>query len=195
MGKTPVPLFLYGKDLRRSSEPVTEFNQELRDLVDSLFDACHLHGGIGLAAPQCHIFKRVAVIHIVGERFDRNTQRKVQFEEKLALINPVVIEVEGEQVGLEGCLSIPGQRFHAKVKRPHTVVCRFQDIEGTTRTIIGEDLLARALCHEVDHLDGKLYIDYLGGVSRHLIMGKFHKLEKQIMRQKVSPGAVRVFPR
>ena len=129
--------------LRKVSKPVQKFDLRLwlllRDLADTMYDA----DGVGLAAPQVGILRRVVVID-VGEGL-------------LELINPEIIETEGEQAGAEGCLSVPGRRGY--VVRPNKVTVRAQDRKGKEFTVTGEGLKARALCHEIDHLDGVMYVD------------------------------------
>ena len=129
--------------LRKVSKPVQKFDLRLwlllRDLADTMYDA----DGVGLAAPQVGILRRVVVID-VGEGL-------------LELVNPEIIETEGEQAGAEGCLSVPGRRGY--VVRPNKVTVRAQDRKGQAFTVTGEGLKARALCHEIDHLDGVMYVD------------------------------------
>ena len=129
--------------LRKVSKPVQKFDLRLwlllRDMADTMYDA----DGVGLAAPQVGILRRVVVVD-VGEGL-------------LELINPEIVEMEGEQAGAEGCLSVPGRRGY--VVRPNKVTVRAQDRKGKVFTVTGEELLARALCHEIDHLDGVMYVD------------------------------------
>ena len=131
--------------LRKTCHPVQKFNLRLwlllRDLADTMYDA----EGVGLAAPQIGILRRAVVIDVQDERG------------LIELINPEIVSAEGEQAGPEGCLSKPGRQGY--VVRPNKVTVRAQDRHGKTFEITGEGLLARAFCHELDHLDGKLYID------------------------------------
>ena len=131
--------------LRKKSREVTEFDEKLKILVDDMIETMHDADGVGLAAPQIGILKRVVVIDLYDG------------EGPVALINPRMIEESGVQIGEEGCLSLPGK--HGTVKRPLGVRVEFEDVEGNTFEIEGEELLARALCHEIDHLEGILYID------------------------------------
>ena len=119
--------------LRKKAKVVTKFDEKLVELLD----------GVGLAAPQVSILKRVVVID-VGEGL-------------LELVNPEIIATSGEQIDAEGCLSVPGE--DGEVKRPYVVRVRAQDRNGNTFEIEGEELLARAFCHEIDHLDGILFVD------------------------------------
>ena len=129
--------------LRKVSKPMQKFDLRLwlllRDLADTMYDA----DGVGLAGPQVGILRRVVVID-VGEGL-------------LELVNPEIIETEGEQAGAEGCLSVPGRRGY--VVRPNKVTVRAQDRKGKEFIVTGEGLKARALCHEIDHLDGVMYVD------------------------------------
>jgi len=131
--------------LRKVSHKVEKFNLRLwlllRDMADTMYDA----EGVGLAGPQIGILRRVVVIDIGDENG------------LIELINPEIIHMEGEQEGPEGCLSKPGRQGF--VRRPNKVTVRAQDRHGKWFEITGEGLLARAFCHEIDHLDGQLYID------------------------------------
>jgi peptide deformylase len=124
--------------------------------------------GVGLAAPQIGLSKRLTVIDCsCGEDED----------EKLVLINPRIVAAEGEQVGEEGCLSIPG--FREDVKRPLRVKVHAQDTQGDWIEVEGEDLLARAICHENDHLNGILFLQHISSLKRELIKRKIRKLRKK----------------
>lgn len=130
--------------LRKKCKEVKEMTERTRVLIDDMFETMYESNGVGLAAPQVGILKRLVVID-------------VDYETPLVLINPVIIEREGEQTGDEGCLSLPG--LAATVTRPNRVVCRCLNEEMEEIEIEGEGLLARAICHELDHLDGILYKD------------------------------------
>ena len=130
--------------LRKVCKPVTEMTPRVSQLIDDMFGTMYAANGVGLAAPQVGIVKRIVVID-VGD------------ENPLALINPEIIEMDGEQTGDEGCLSLPGKV--GTVTRPMHVVCKAFDRDMQEITVTGEGLLARALCHEIDHLDGILYKD------------------------------------
>lgn len=129
--------------LEKVCRPVTDFNARLHDLLDDMVETLAQAEGAGLAAPQVGVVRRVAVI-IDGEG---------GFME---LVNPVVIHAEGNQEGPEGCLSVPG--LYGMVDRPQKVKVQYQDRNGVLKMIELEDFLARAACHEIDHLDGKLYL-------------------------------------
>lgn len=131
--------------LRKKSKPVEVIDEKIKTLVEDMIDTMYDADGVGLAAPQIGILKRVVVIDIYDE-----TGVKV-------LINPEIVSVEGEQCELEGCLSVPGKS--GKVKRPTKVVAKGQNLNGEWVEVVGQDLLAVALCHEIDHLNGVLYID------------------------------------
>ena len=130
--------------LRKVCKPVTQMTDRLATLIDDMFDTMYEANGVGLAAPQVGVLRRIVVIDI-GEG------------EPLVLINPVIVESDGEQVGAEGCLSLPG--LQGEVARPQHVICKALDRDMQEITVEGEDLLARAICHELDHLDGILYKD------------------------------------
>lgn len=129
--------------LRKISKPMPKFDLRLWLLLRDMADTMYKAEGVGLAAPQVGILRRVVVID-VGEGL-------------IELVNPEIIATEGEQAGPEGCLSVPGRQGH--VVRPNKVTVRAQDRKGKSFEITGEGLLARALCHEIDHLDGIVYVD------------------------------------
>lgn len=130
--------------LRKKCKEVTEMTERTRVLIDDMFETMYDANGVGLAAPQVGILKRIVVID-------------VDYENPYVLINPVIVERDGEQTGDEGCLSLPGKV--ATVTRPNHVICRCLNEEMEEIEIEGEGLLARAICHELDHLDGILYKD------------------------------------
>lgn len=129
--------------LRKTCKPIKEITPNLLTLLDDMADTMYEANGVGLAAPQVGILKRAVVIDI-GEGL-------------VELLNPVILETRGSQTDEEGCLSLPGQS--APVERPYYVKAKAMDREGNEFIIEGEELMARALCHEIDHLDGILYID------------------------------------
>jgi peptide deformylase len=160
------PIVFYGDPvLERPSEPVTEFNDELKKLVDDMFESMYAAHGVGLAAPQIGISKRIAVIDVTFKE-DPNA--------KLVLINPEIIGREGRQTSKEGCLSLPD--FHENVTRANIVTVRAQDVDGKWFEKTGDDLLARALLHETDHLNGRLFISHVSALKRDLIKRKIKKL-------------------
>jgi peptide deformylase len=153
--------------LQRPAEPVTEFDDALRKLVDDMFESMYDAKGIGLAAPQIGISKRITVIDL---SFKKNP------EEKIVLINPEIIHKEGKQYEEEGCLSLPDIR--EKVSRAEKVTVRAQDEHGEWFEIDGDELLARAFQHEIDHLDGVLFIFRVSGLKRDLILRRIRKMQK-----------------
>ncbi len=130
--------------LRKVCKPVNKMTPRTEELIDDMFETMYDSNGVGLAAPQVGILKRIVVIDVM----DGNP---------LVLINPEIIETEGEQTGPEGCLSLPG--LEGEVTRPERVVCKALDRNMEEITVEGEGLLARCICHELDHLDGILYKD------------------------------------
>jgi len=162
------PLVKYGAaGLHTPAAPVTKFDDELGKLVSEMVAAMYAAPGIGLAAPQVGVPLRICVIDLsVGK----------QGGELLTLVNPEITELDGLQLEEEGCLSIPG--FTATVPRPERTVVRAVDRSGRPQTIEGTGLLARALQHEVDHLDGRLFLDRLRGIKRDMIVRKIRKLDR-----------------
>jgi peptide deformylase len=162
------PIVKYGNPvLEKPAAPVTDFDDELKTLVADMFESMYEAKGVGLAAPQIGISKRLAVIDV---SFKENPR------EKLVLANPEIIHTEGKQTQSEGCLSIPD--FRENVTRANIVTIRAQDVNGKWYEKTGEELLARAFLHETDHLNGKLYISHLSALKRDLIKRKIRKLVK-----------------
>jgi peptide deformylase len=153
--------------LERPSEPVTEFDEELRKLVDDMFESMYAAKGIGLAAPQIGIPRRLTVIDL---SFQKNP------EEKIVLINPEIIFREGKQYEEEGCLSLP--EIREKVSRAAKVKVKAQDVNGEWFELDGEELLARAFQHEIDHLDGVLFFRRVSALKRDLILRRIRKMQK-----------------
>ena len=131
--------------LHKVCKPVTAFDSKLHKLLDDMAETMADANGVGLAAPQVGILRRVVVVD-TGE-------------EVLELINPSLVETDGEQIGPEGCLSVPGK--YGLVKRPYTAKVRAQDRDGEWFEVEGEDLIARCFCHELDHLDGIVYTEVM----------------------------------
>jgi peptide deformylase len=162
------PIVKYGNPvLEKPAEPVTKFDDELKKLVEDMFESMYAAKGVGLAAPQIGISKRLAVIDVTF---------KEDPEAKLVLANPEIIHTEGKQTQSEGCLSIP--EFREPLKRANKVTVRAQDVNGNWYEKTGEELLARAFLHETDHLNGKLYISHLSALKRDLMKRKIKKLMK-----------------
>ena len=135
--------------LKKTSRPVTKFDDRLHMLLDDMKETLEEAGGVGLAAPQVGVLRRLFVVD-TGE-------------EVLECVNPEIIETSGEQVGAEGCLSVPGK--YGIVRRPNNVKIRAQDRDGEWFEAEGEELIARCFCHEYDHLDGKLYTE----IAEHML--------------------------
>ncbi len=151
--------------LRAKCREVTEFDARLRKLVRDMIETMHAAPGIGLAAPQVGVELRVAVLDLsVGE-----DPSKVHI-----LINPRLVQREGLETDVEGCLSLPG--ITDKVDRPLRVQVQAVDLEGRPIEISAEDWLARALCHEIDHLDGVLFVDHLRGLRKERVKRQLRKL-------------------
>ena len=153
--------------LERRGDPVTEFDDELQKLADDMFESMYAAKGIGLAAPQIGLSKRITVIDV---SFKENPA------EKIVLVNPEIIFREGRQHEEEGCLSLP--EIRDKVTRAARVKVKAQDLKGKWFEIEGEELLARAFQHEIDHLDGILFFRRVSALKRDLILRKIRKLQR-----------------
>ena len=162
------PIVKYGDPvLEKPAAPVEVFDGELRKLLDDMFESMYAAHGVGLAAPQIGISRRIAVIDV---------SFKEDPEAKLVLVNPQIIHTEGKQKGSEGCLSIPD--FREPVTRPMRVTVRAQDATGKWFEKTGEEMLARAFMHETDHLNGRLYIHHISALKRDLMKRRIRKLVK-----------------
>jgi peptide deformylase len=159
----------YGEPLlEQSAEPVTDFdNSDLRELIADMWETMYVARGVGLAAPQIGVSQRISVIDVSAGEDE---------SQKLILINPEIVSREGSQTGEEGCLSLPG--FRDQVRRANKVTVRAQNEHGEPIEVVGEELLARALQHEIDHLNGILFINHLSPLKRDLIRRKIRKLQK-----------------
>lgn len=153
--------------LSKKGAPVKDFGLKLAQFVEEMFASMYAAHGIGLAAPQIGVSKRITVI---------DTSFKERPEDRVVLINPEIIEREGKQFEEEGCLSLP--EIREKVRRAARVKVRAQNVNGEFFEVEGEELLARAMQHEIDHLDGILFIDHLSGLKRDLVKRKIRKLQK-----------------
>jgi peptide deformylase len=153
--------------LQRASAPVTEFDDELRKLVADMFESMYAAQGIGLAAPQIGIPKRLTVIDL---------SNKKEPKDKIVLINPEITLQEGKQVEEEGCLSLP--EIREKVRRSARVIVKAQDEYGKWSEREGSELLARAFQHEIDHLDGVLFIFRISALKRDLILRRIRKMQR-----------------
>jgi len=148
--------------LRKETVPVTQFNEALRTLINDMFETMYAAEGIGLAAPQVGRLERVAVLD-VGDQ-------------PLVIVNPEIVKAEGTAKGEEGCLSIP--EIYGDVERPARVIVNALDREGKPFALEASELLARCVQHEIDHLHGKLFIDYLSVLKRRAAMSKWEGMRK-----------------
>ena len=141
----------YGDDvLAKECREVKEITPRVRELVEDMLDTMYDANGVGLAAPQVGVLKRIVVIDVSPDA-----------DQPLVMINPQILESSGEQTGYEGCLSLPGKS--GVVTRPNYVKARAMDLDGNEYVVEGEELLARAICHELDHLDGHMYVEKVEG--------------------------------
>ena len=154
--------------LEKPGAPVTEFGPELEELAEDMFASMYAAQGVGLAAPQIGKGIRFCVVDVTAGKNP---------EAKIVLVNPEVTHAEGEVREEEGCLSIPG--FRGYVVRPQFVTVKAQTAKGEPFEIRGENMLARAFCHEIDHLNGILFLQHLGMLKRDMIKRKIKKLRKQ----------------
>lgn len=163
------PIVKFGDPvLDREADDVTEFGTpELDKFLADMFESMYAAKGVGLAAPQIGFSRKISVIDV------SNGERP---EDKLVLINPKIVKVEGRQEGEEGCLSIPG--FREQVRRGKRVTLRAKNAKGEEFEMTGEDLLARAFLHETDHLYGRLYITHISALKRDLMKRKIKKLQR-----------------
>ncbi len=152
--------------LRNLAKPVETFDQKLGEFADSMLETMYLSSGIGLAATQVGVSKRVIVIDVSETR-----------DQPLCLVNPEIIEREGEEESEEGCLSVP--TIYEKVTRAEKVKLKAQDKNGAEIEMDADGVLAICIQHEIDHLDGKLFIDYLSGLKRQRIRKKMEKEARQ----------------
>ena len=163
------PIVKYGDPvLETPAADVTEFGDKLQKLVDDMFESMYEAQGVGLAAPQIGISLRLSVIDV---------SFKEDPEAKLVLANPEILHMEGKQGGHEGCLSIPD--FRENLSRAQKVTIRAQDVNGNWYEKTGEDLLARAFQHEIDHLDGVLFIFRMSALKRSLNLRKIRKMQSE----------------
>ena len=162
------PILRYGeRPLHAPAEPVSRFDQNLHALIDDMIETMYAAPGIGLAAPQVGVAVRVFVADLSVGRDP---------SQLIVMVNPEFVEREGTQLEEEGCLSLPG--FNATVLRPARAVVRGLDREGREQRIEGTGLLARAFQHEIDHLDGLLFVDRLRGIKRDVIVRKVQRLQR-----------------
>jgi len=162
------PILTWGDPrLKQDSADVGEWSPELEVLVEDLFESGYAEEGLGIAAPQVGVNLNLAVVDLsCGQDPALRT----------VLINPEIVQTEGTQTGPEGCLSIPG--IHEVLERPKEVWVKNRRRDGSWEELHGEDLLARAYCHEIDHLRGRLFVEYFGPVKRQVIKRKYEKSRK-----------------
>lgn len=162
--------------LRTKCKPVEAVDDEIRRLVDDMLATMYAAPGVGLAAPQVGVAKRVIVVDVAG---------KDEQPQPIALINPEIVwRSEETQVYEEGCLSLP--EMYADVERPAHVKVRYLDRDGAGREIEGDGLLAVCLQHEIDHIDGVLFVDHISALKRNIIMKKMIKAKKQRSREQAA---------
>lgn len=162
------PILRYGeRGLHQPASEVTVWDDELQRLIDDMIETMYAAPGVGLAATQVGVPLRVFVV---------DTSLGRQREDLIVMVNPEFLERDGMQLQEEGCLSVPG--FNATVLRPARAVVKGLDRDQRERVIEGQDLLARAFQHEMDHLDGTVFVDRLRGIKRDLIVRRIHKLKR-----------------
>ena len=163
------PVVKFGDEvLAKKAAPVTVFDGDLQKLIEDMFESMYAAQGVGLAAPQIGVSRHIAVIDTSGGNDPKA---------RLVLVNPEIIATEGKQTEEEGCLSDQG--FREKYKRPAKATVRAHDRNGNEFTMTGEGLLARAFCHETDHLNGRLFLSHLSSLKRELITRKIRKMVKK----------------
>ena len=169
---TVLNVLIYPEEhLKVVCDPVLEVNDETRKIIDDMFDTMYQEEGIGLAAPQVDILQRIITIDIEGDK-----------QNQLVLINPEILDAEGETGIEEGCLSISG--FRALVPRKEKVTVKALDRDGKEFTLKADGLLAICIQHEIDHLNGILFVDYLSPLKRQRIKEKLMKVKKHMEKQK-----------
>ena len=153
--------------LLEMGKPVTEFDEKLKTLVSDMFETMYAAKGVGLAAPQVAVSQRLFVMDCSGGEDE---------SQKLALINPEIIHVEGSQIGEEGCLSFPG--LYQKIQRNMRTIVRAQNVGGEWFELDGEELTARCVLHETDHCDGIVFLDRMTPLKREMAKRRIKKLQK-----------------
>jgi peptide deformylase len=158
--------------LAQKAAPINEIDDTVRQLALDMAETMYAAPGVGLAAPQVGVSQRLIVLDCSGSD-----------EEPLLItaVNPEIVEAEGESFEEEGCLSVPG--YYCKIKRSAEVTVRYLDIDGTQQTLATEGLLAVAFQHEIDHLNGKLFVDYLSPLKRGLFKKRYKKILEQMEEQ------------
>lgn len=153
------------KRLRTVAKPVEQITAELKKVAENMIETMYEEEGVGLAATQINFHQRLVVIDVSEQR-----------NQAMVIINPVIVEHSGEEVSEEGCLSVP--ETHAEVKRAEFVTLEYLDLEGKQQVLNADGLLAVCIQHEIDHLDGKLFIDYLSPLKQQRIKIKLEKLQR-----------------
>ena len=151
--------------LRRKAEGIIDFNHDLKKIAEVMLETMHNYNGIGLAAPQVDISKRIVVTDISPVEKGYNS---------MIFVNPKIMESQGEKIFEEGCLSIPG--VNENILRPEKILLQYQDIAGNEKKSEFESWMARVLQHEIDHLDGILFIDYLSPIKKKIVLNKFEHI-------------------
>jgi peptide deformylase len=162
--------------LKKKAAPVAAVDESIRALVNDMFETMYAADGVGLAAPQVGILKRIIVL---------DTTPRQPESKPLAMINPEIVSVEGQTTYTEGCLSIPGEA--EDVERAAKVTVRYLDPEGQAKTLDADGLLAIAVQHEIDHLDGTMFVDHLSTLKRELIKKRMKRLKAERSEDRVSP--------
>ena len=169
MSDEPLKIRVYGAPvLRKISDPVADIDGALKGLEDGMVDALYEYNGIGLAAPQVGVLQRMIIV-------DRSFGTEV--DNTLTLINPQIISTEGSCIIEEGCLSVP--KLYEDLERAETIFVRYLDIDGKERELEADGFLARIILHEVDHLDGILFVDRLGTAARVAITSQLRKITEE----------------
>jgi len=153
------------KRLRTVAKPVEQITEELKKLAENMIETMYEEDGVGLAATQINFHQRLVVIDVSQDR-----------NQPMVIINPVIVEHSGEEISEEGCLSVP--ETNAEVKRAEFVTLEYLDLEGNPQVLNADGLLAVCIQHEIDHLDGKLFIDYLSPLKQKRIKTKLEKLQR-----------------
>ena len=161
--------------LKKKASPVADVNDSVRALVNDMFETMYSADGVGLAAPQIGVLKNVIVLDTTPRQPD---------SKPVAMVNPEIISLEGKMVYTEGCLSIPGEA--EEVERAAKVTVKFLDPEGNPQTLVAEGLLAVAIQHETDHLNGTMFVDHLSALKRELIRKRMKRLKAERAQQQVA---------
>lgn len=154
--------------LRKKSEEIKEIDDNIKELAQDMLDTMYKNNGIGLAAPQVGVTKRLITVDITGPE---------KRENPIVMVNPEIVDKRGEAEGEEGCLSFPG--FKVNVKRAATLKVKYLDLSGEEHIVDADELFAICLQHEIDHLDGRLLIDYAGSLKKKMYEKKIKKIQKQ----------------